>query len=582
MKTATLFACGLALSLPTPPLAAQEAAAPEVGAVTGLPLEDPVVDAIWAIPDEEMQVMALLDELSNGIGPRLSSSRKLTEACEWARDRFAEFGLADPRLVEWGSFPVGFDRGPSFARMVQPRKRELVSMTRAWTAGTDGPVRGMAMRMPRDEAGLEAIRGSLAGAWIIASGSGSRPAFDDEGDSLAARFGRMCDEEGIAGVVLPGPQSNLLRTGGSYDVDPADLPTRVTVYLRRDQFREVWQMLDQDLAVELEIDHDNRFSPEPVALYNVLAEIPGTDLADQLVIVGGHIDSWDGARGAQDNGTGTATTMEAARILMKTIQEQGLAPRRTIRFMLWSGEEQGLLGSRAYIQQNPEENERISAVLVHDGGTNATAGINTPPDMLDMFTEAFAPVVAASADAEDEDLRFRLREVGRLPYGVGSDHDSYLGAGIPGFFWEQSGRTNYTYIHHTQHDTIAEVVPEYQRFSARVIASGAWRIANMEPMVPRGNLPQQRGGNRKALGVFLAEDGVTIDSVSDGGLAKKAGIVKGDRLLSIGDAKVDSRGSLRRAIRGAGDRAKVTWQSGETVKAAIFDWKESKTEPAQP
>jgi len=584
--TPTLFAL-LALLLPAVTLPAQtptEASAPAVGVVTGLPAQDAVVDAIYAVPDEDLQVMDLLDQLSNGIGPRLTSSKNLTEACAWARDRFEAFGLDDARLVEWGSFPVGFDRGPSRARMTSPEKRELVTMTRAWTAGTDGQMRGKAMQAPADDAALEAMRGHLAGAWIVAGSTATAPRFNGDGEELNQRFGRLCDEEGIAGVLRPGPQSNLLVTGGRYQIDPENLPTRVTVYLRRDQFRDVWQMLEDDQDVELEIDIDNRFNLTPDPLYDVLAEIPGTDLADQIIIIGGHIDSWDGARGAQDNGTGTSTTLEAARLLMQAIQESGQQPRRTIRFMLWSGEEQGLLGSRAYIEQHPEETEHISAVIVHDGGTNACAGIQTQPDMEDMFAEAFAPIIAHTADNPDEVLRFHLEPVNRLPYGVGSDHDSYLGVGVPGFFWAQDGKTNYTYIHHTQHDTIEEVVPEYQRFSARVIAAGAWRLANMEPMVPRENLPQgrARGGNRKMLGVSLGEDGVTVESVVDNGLAKQAGLQKGDRILKIGDQTIATQSDLRSGIRAAGDRAKVIWQRGEAKMAAIFDWKAKKTESSQP
>lgn len=585
MKPTSLLFPLLALLIPAVQAPAQtptESVAPAVGAVTGLPVDDAVVNAIYAVSDDDILVMDWLDQLSNGIGPRLTSSKKLTEACFWAKGRFHAFGLSNARVESWGKFPVGFDRGPSFGRMTQPEKRELVAMTRAWTAGTDGTVRGPAYRAPGTEEELAALKGKLAGAWIVASSTSSTPRFNGDKEELRDQLGALCEAEGFAGVILPGPQGNLLRTGGRSNVDPENLPTRVSIYLRRDQFRTVWQMLEDEQKVELEFHIDNRFNLEPASLYNVMAEIPGTDLADQLVIVGGHIDSWDGARGAQDNGTGTATTLEAARLLMQAMQETGQQPRRTIRFMLWSGEEQGLLGSKGYIEKHPEENDRISAVLVHDGGTNCTSGIQTPPDMKDMFEEAFAPIIAKTADHEDEDLRFRIVDVNKLPYGVGSDHDSYLGVGVPGFFWDQNGDTSYGYIHHTQHDLMDEVVPEYQHASARSIAAGAWRIANMDPSVPRENLPTGRAnrGNRKALGVFLAEDGVTIEGLADDGLSKSAGIIKGDRILSIGDSKVSSQGELRRALRSAGDREKVTWQRGEQTMAAWFDWKEKKTEAA--
>lgn len=583
MKPTSLLFPLLALLIPVAQAPAQttaESAAPAVGPVTGLPMDDAVVNAIYEVRDEDMLVMDWLDQLSNGIGPRLTSSKKLTEACFWAKGRFYDFGLSNSRVEMWGKFPVGFDRGPGFARMTQPEKRELVAMTRAWTAGTNGTERGLAFRAPATEEEMEALQGKLEGAWIVTSSNTNAPRFDGEGDELRDRFGDMCEAEGIAGIVRPGPQGNLLRTGGRSQIDPENLPKRVNVYIRRDQFRTIWQMLEDNERVELEFHIDNQFNLKPDPLYNVMAEIPGTDLADQLVIVGGHIDSWDGARGAQDNGTGTATTLEAARLLMMAMEQTGEKPRRTIRFMLWSGEEQGLLGSKAYIEAHPEENERISAVLVHDGGTNCTSGIVTPPDMEDMFGEAFAPIIAKTAHHEDEDLRFRLVERNSLPYGVGSDHDSYLAVGVPGFFWQQNGDTSYGYIHHTQHDLIDEVVPEYQHASARSIAAGAWRIANMEPSIPRENLPQGRsgGGNRKALGVFLSEDGVTIEELVNDGLAKKAGLKKGDKILSIGNKKVANQGDLRRALRSAGDSEKVVWQRGEQTMAAVFDWKANKTE----
>src|SRR5262249_41177993 len=155
----------------------------------------------------------------------------------------------------------------------------------------------------------------------------------------------------------------LILTGGSSRVEWDKLPTRVSVTMLASQHKKIVDLLKAGKEVQLTIDLKVEFKKGPIKVYNVIAELPGTEKPDELVIAGGHSDSWDGARGTTDNGTGVSTTLEAARLLTKA----GAKPKRTIRFMLWSGEEQGLLGSRAYIKAHPEETEKISCVLVHDG-----------------------------------------------------------------------------------------------------------------------------------------------------------------------------------------------------------------------
>ncbi|MFT7516653.1 MAG: carboxypeptidase Q [Myxococcota bacterium] len=555
------------------------ASAQQDASLTGLSPSDPVVDAIYAIDDADLQVMNILDELSNGIGPRLTSSKNLTEACNWAQDKFTAYGLSNSRLEEWGTFPVGFDRRLSVGSMTLPRKMELSFNTNAWMPGTNGNVSGPAFLAPRTEEELLALKGSLRNAWILASTNKYAPRFDNsEGEELRDRFGAMCLAEGFAGVIKPSRKSGLLRTGGRYKIDANDLPDKTQITLLHTQFSDIYKMAEDGVAVQLEFDIEQSFTAGPIPLYNVLAEIPGTDLAHEIVIIGGHIDSWDGARGAQDNGTGTSTTLEAARILKKTIDELGLKPRRTIRFMLWSGEEQGLLGSLAYIEQHPEENAVISAVLVHDGGTNTCSGIQATPELEPLFNEVFAPLIKHTADLEDKDLRFQLEKVKRLPRGVGSDHDSYLRAGVPGFFWSQRGNTSYTYIHHTQHDTIDEVVPAYQLASARVIASGAWRIANMDQALPRTALnaaSDKPAPRRHALGVFLG-DGMSIDDVVKDGLAAQAGIKAGDTIISIGGNNIKSQQDLRKALSDKKPVRTVIWLHQGKKMSADFDWKNNK------
>jgi hypothetical protein len=562
--------------------------AQEAHALTGLPVTDSIVDAIYAIPDSEMQVDQLLSHLVNEIGPRLTGSKGLTVAGKWAVQQFESFGFENVRMEEWGTFPVGFDRQHARGQITAPEQQDLVFMTRSWTPGTDGVTRGPAFMAPKTKEELKALKGKLEGAWIVASSGTYAPRFSSDRDELRDQLGALCEKEGIAGVIRPGNKSGLLVTSGQYRIEWDNLPTHVSIQVLRDQFTEIYRMLEEGTPVELEFDIAQTFTEGPIPLYNVIAEIPGTDLADELIIFGGHLDSWDGAGGAQDNGTGTSTTLEAARMLMMVMKEQGLQPRRTIRFMLWSGEEQGLLGSRAYIKAHPEENERISAVIVHDGGTNACSGIRTTPLMMPLFQEAFGPILAHTADAADDNLRFRLVEAERLPRGVGSDHDSYLSAEVPGFFWEQMGGVNYTYVHHTQYDWVDQVVPAFQRGTARVVASAAWRLANMEQAVPRedmgsrANRGNRRGDpNRLRLGVFLG-DGMQIDDLVDDGLAAKSGMTKGDVLVSINGKAISGMSDVSAALKSVENKvAKVVWKRGDKLMAATFNWKDKTAKSAK-
>jgi carboxypeptidase Q len=541
-------------------LLAPTAAAQDSLPLTGLPVDDRVVHEI--LHTEDIQVMNHLNELSEGIGPRLTSSDSLTEACHWAADRLRGWGLENVRLEEWGTFPVGYNRRVMDGRMTMPSKRRLVFASTAWGAGTDGMEEGPVLLAPANAEELEAARDKFGGAWVLISNQ--RPRFGTDGDDFRSQLGNFLDTEGVHGILRAG-RGELVHTGGNYRIDANNLPTRVSITLLREQWQEMFNLLEEGEEVRAGFDIDVEFIPGPIPQYNVIAEIPGE--TDELVIIGGHIDSWDGARGAQDNGTGTSTTLEAARLLAQS----GVKPKRTIRFMLWSGEEQGLLGSRAYIAAHPEEAARISCVLVHDGGTNACAGIYATEGMMPMFEEVFAPIIAHYADHEDETLRFRMRKVDRLPRGIGSDHDSYLTAATPtpGFFWDQRGQTSYGFIHHTQNDTIQYARADYQEFTSRVVASAAWRFANAEQMVPRADM---FGAPRKLLGVRVSDDGITIASLTDGGKAEQAGLKAGDKIVQIDDNKVTDRASLRDAMKGTGESTQLIVMRG--VEEIVFrvDW----------
>ena len=489
--------------------------------------EAPEIQAIIDEGRNSSQVQDHLDYLTNRIGPRLTGSEGLQAGCEWARDRFKEMGLSNSRLEQWGEVAVGFERGPASGRMIEPKSLNLNFGTNSWTAGTKGRVVGNALMAPKSMEELESMRAELKGAYVFTPrsvrgmrgggrrGGGARGQNPGGGAGGAAQAETKeaetkTDEEkaaeaakaeearleaekaaaeqavqstireellkiGVAGLIQP-TADDLIVTGGSFRIEWDNLPTTPIISLQKVQYDEIQELITSGEKVSLGFDIRNHFRKGPISLNNVIADIPGTEFPDEYVIVGGHIDSWDGASGATDNGAGCATTMEAARILMAA----GVKPRRTIRFMLWSGEEQGLLGSMAYVAKHPEEMARISTVLVHDGGTNYVAGIRGTKLMTEDFERIFAP-----ATRLDERAPFVVGTTDAIVPRGGSDHVSFIQAGVPGFFWEQQGRAVYRNTHHTQYDTYDSVVPEYQMHSSIVIAIGAYGIANLDYLLPR-------------------------------------------------------------------------------------------------
>ncbi|MEQ8766959.1 MAG: M20/M25/M40 family metallo-hydrolase [Planctomycetota bacterium] len=513
--------------------------------------ESSTVDRIIEIGRTDNHVQEHLDHMVNRIGPRLTGSDSLQTACEWAVERFKSFGIENARLERWGEVPVGFNRGPWSGRIVSPIDRPLRFGTNAWTAGTTGKESGRVLRVPENEEQLAQMVGLVDGAWMLGR--------------IPRDLREPLEAAGMRGEIRA-TRDDLILTGGRYRITWDTLPTRPEINLMREDYQAIEELLDQGEEVVLEFDIRNYFKEGPVDLYNVIADIPGTELPDEYVIVGGHIDSWDGATGTTDNGTGCATTFEAARLLM----ESGAKPKRTIRFMLWSGEEQGLLGSRAYCDQHEDLMEKISAVLVHDGGTNYLSGITATAAMMEDFEKVFAPVIEL-----DERFPFSIREVEGLR-GGGSDHNSFLGKGVPGFFWNQSGDAVYRYTHHTQHDTFESAIPDYQKHSSMVAAIGALGIANLDHKLSRENMQAQaraaRGGRlpRRLLGVRL--DDMTISDVTEDGKAGAAGLKAGDVLVQIDDTKVADAAELRQALRGGEPKKKVTVRRGEEMVTVTIDW----------
>jgi membrane-associated protease RseP (regulator of RpoE activity) len=230
-----------------------------------------------------------------------------------------------------------------------------------------------------------------------------------------------------------------------------------------------------------------------------------------------------------------------------------------------------LLGSRAWVQEHRDELPLYSACLVHDGGTNYVSGIAGMKEMRPQLETVFAPVISLAPE-----MPFAIRDIDAFR-PIGSDHESFTAAGVPGFFWDQAGRANYTHTHHTQFDTYDAAIEEYQRHSSVVIATGALGLANLEALLTRENMKVQRGfgglgggGARggRLLGIEVADDGLLVGGITPGGLAEKAGIKPGDLVLKIGDSAVKTVDELRAAMAKSPLKTTVTWKRGDQEQSA--------------
>ncbi len=436
-----------------------------------------VIEKILDEGKSRNQVMRHLEDLTIQIGSRLTGSSRLQQACDWALAKFQSFGLQNCHLEQWGEIPVGFLRGKrQLGRMISPTERILEFTTRSWTAGTNGLVRGQAVLAPDSVEQIAAHKNDFRKKWVVMKivPQGQQPMTQEQ----RTAFRTALRDAGALGTIS-GSRNELVITSGSFQNLSWDkLPKDVDITVRASDYAAIVDSVNAGKKTELEFDMDNRFEKGPVKVYNVVAEIPGTEKPDEVVIVSGHLDSWDGpgSQGALDNGTGTCTAMEAARILMAA----GAKPKRTIRFILWTGEEQGLLGSRAYVQAHKDELPKISAVLVDDGGTNYSGGL--------VCIASMEPMLKAATDVLNTafpDMPVKVTVQERMPRGGGSDHASFNQAGVPGFFWTETGVSNYPYVHHTQHDRLEAAIEKYLVQSSVAHAVTAFNLACADTLLPR-------------------------------------------------------------------------------------------------
>jgi hypothetical protein len=483
------------------------------------------LNAIYAIKSEgfeRSQVMESLSWLTDVYGPRLTGSPNLQAAADYASERFSAWGLANVDQEVWGEFGQGWSNDRFYAHAVAPQAYPLIGYPKAWTPGTDGPVTGEAvMATIATDADFEKYRGQLAGKFVLTAPvpdvqalfeAPGRRYTEDDLTSLAEqpdparrqrrrrgggdrefprRLMAFFLEEGVAALITPGPQpgtnrgdtgSIWVQSGGSRN--PADPAVAPQVVLLTEHYGRIARTLEKDLPVTLELNIRNSFYRDTLDAFNVLAEIPGTDKADEVVMLGAHFDSWHTGTGATDNAAGSAVMMEAMRIL-KAI---GRPLRRTVRIALWTGEENGLLGSRAYVAREfgnartmalEPAHGKLSGYFNLDNGTGLIRGVYL------QGNEAIAPVFRTWMEpfANLGMTTLSIRDTG------GTDHLPFDALGLPGFQFIQDPVEYASRTHHTNLDLYERVQASDMMKNAVIIAAFAYHAATRDELLPREPLP---------------------------------------------------------------------------------------------
>ena len=445
------------------------------------------------------ELMANLEHLSDAIGPRLTGSPAMRRANDWTAERFRAYGLTTH--LEPYTLGVTWERGPASLRLLAPFARAITAQSWAWTAGThDKPVAGpvvLADLSTRDS--LAAHKNQVRGAWVLPRTA--FPLWNPDGPPMTAddsmqlterlRLRRLAIADTSAPAVLARRQFSIdlpyvLKSAGALGtlvdgskeqalMTMSGSPNRVSPLPNLVIAHEDYAMLERQvragLAPRLSARVENTIGRAPVQQWNTVAELRGSERPGEAVILGAHLDSWDLGTGVTDNGTGSMVVLEAARILARS----GLRPRRSIRFVLFSGEEEGLLGSRAYAAAHAGEADSIQAVLVLDNGTGAITGqaLQGRTELAGLWKDLLAPVAALGADS--------VRDASK----GGTDHLSFLPYGVPGFNFDQLPR-GYDHTHHSQADTFDHAVPGDLKQAAAVMAVTAYELANLPELLPRG------------------------------------------------------------------------------------------------
>jgi carboxypeptidase Q len=492
--------------LPRRPLPYQPSeAVAEAEAAQPNPVAEMDAKILAQVKADQGQLQADLSYLADRIGPRLTGSGKLDEASHWTMEQFKALGLENAHLEPW-TIANSWTRGSATGKVIAPTEQALTLAAAGWSPSTNGTVRGALVGVGVQKMeDLQKYTGKLKGAIVLLDRPGetegpSNPMLTPYDESnlpldhpknmpltdFRARFRMLADEakflkeEGAAAVLMVSEKwYGLLNmgTGFSREYQPGTLPA---AYMTRENATLLWRLLDAG-PVEAEINIQGSFSGKPVTVYNTVAEIKGSEKPDEVVIIGGHLDSWDLGTGATDNGTGSMAVLAAARALVKS----GVKPKRTIRFVLFTGEEQGLNGSKAYVAAHKDELNKISGVLVHDTGTGKVLAIGL------MHNYAARETMDRVLYPLAKEKSIGLAEPSLRSEG-GSDHVPFDTEGVPAS-WCIQEVANYEKDHHSQTDTLDRVKWDDLVEGAQVLAIYAYNVAQLPEMLPRKAAAAQAG-----------------------------------------------------------------------------------------
>ena len=482
------------------------------------------LDAIARIKDEALQrsqVMDVISYLTDVYGPRLTASPNLKNAGDYAVGKLKEWGVGNPHLESWGPFGKGWSNERFSAHVTAPQPYPLIGYPKAWTPGTSGTVIGDAVLAPiESDQDLETWHGRLRGKFVLvtplrnvralfdplgrrltdeqldtlskppqprapAAAGNTPPAAPARSRDFPRRRLQFFVDEGVAAVIEAGrgDGGTVFVMAGNVPQAP-EAPPPSQVVLAVEHYGRIARTLQKQIPVTLEVNIQSRFYDE-LNSFNVVGEIPGTDKADELVMIGAHLDSWHTGTGATDNAVGSGVMLEVMRILKAT----RLPLRRTVRIGLWTGEEEGLLGSRAYVTEHfadrrtmlrQPEHDRVSAYYNLDNGTGAIRGVYLQGNsaVAPIFEEWMAPF----ADLGMKTLA--VRSVG------GTDHTSFDAVGLPGFQFVQDPIEYETRTHHSNMDVFERLQQQDVMQNAAIIAAFVYHTANRDELLPRKPLPQ--------------------------------------------------------------------------------------------
>ena len=499
------------------------------------PAEDKAVAQVLDEGLNRSQAMVTASELMDGIGPRLTNSDNFYRASEWAQAKYRSWNLANVHTESFG-FGLGWNIGPHRATMIEPRRVEMTAIPVAWSPPTAGVLRAPVVVAPLSKVEhFDQWRGKLAGKIVLVSLPGTSsepketpfkrledgdigkydaydlPSFDPDAQARSVKSRRFAKQlsdflkaEGAVASVKISYRDGMLIHGEGYAFQPGGTLALPAFELAAEDYRRLVRLAQGGKAPVVELASEASFIEQRQTSENIFAEIPGTDPKAGYVMAGAHFDSWVAGDGATDNGAGSVVVMEAARILSRL----GVRPKRTIRFALWSGEEQGLLGSKAYIERHLATrpvDPALDPITAMAAWRNAFP-IATKPEYgqlkayfnMDNGSGKFRGIYAEGNVAAVPLLKDWLAPFASLGAGKvvaartgGTDHVFLQAIGLPGYQFIQDPLDYGTRTHHSNLDTLDHARGDDLRQAATVMAGMLLQAAMSDKELPRSPLPTQ-------------------------------------------------------------------------------------------